>query len=169
MPDAAFPQMTPKAAAAFAAYVAMGEGRSLEKLAQQRVREKFYKNTASALRQLSKWSSAFRWQDRLGTATTKAADDALAEAAELDALTFLATSRLLHERVGYSTHHNLDAIVKMRESVRKPQPRGGVNVNVTVEIQKLAERLAADLGIPATDLLQDAMSIAERTRGEFQA
>jgi ethanolamine ammonia-lyase large subunit len=54
---------TPKAAAAFEEYAAMGPSRSLRKLA-----EKHSESTAKAQqisRQLAEWSSAHRWQERV--------------------------------------------------------------------------------------------------------
>lgn len=156
------PQETAKAAEAFAAYVALGPGRSLEKLAQQRVRQGYGKSTASVVRVLERWSSLYGWQDRIASARTEQSERMLQEAADLDAETFLETSRLLNERVHYSTRHHLDEIVKMRESVRKPTPKGGtsVNVSVSVEVRELAEKLARDAGMDAEELIREAEAIA---------
>lgn len=56
---------TPKAVGAYADYEAMGEDRSLSKLAQ-----KYGKNT-SYVRQLERWSSEHNWQGRLLQAEQK--------------------------------------------------------------------------------------------------
>ena len=58
---------TPKAAQAWADYLALGPDRSLEKLASRyHRRRKFPKSSpASTLRQLKRWSAEFGWQDRL--------------------------------------------------------------------------------------------------------
>jgi hypothetical protein len=50
---------TPKAAAAYAEYAAMGPERSLRKLAEG------YSNPSSKLRLFSEWSSAHQWQERV--------------------------------------------------------------------------------------------------------
>ena len=159
------PQETAKAAEAFAAYVALGPGRSLEKLAQQRVRQGYGKSTASVVRVLERWSSLYGWQDRIASARTEQSERMLQEAADLDAETFLETSRLLNERVHYSTRHHLDEIVKMRESVRKPTPKGGtnVNVNVSVEVQQMVDRIAEEDGL--TD--DEKAELAAAVRGHL--
>ena len=56
-------QETPKAAAAYAAYEAIGEDRSFAKLAKLLYGDTV-KNT-SKIRQLSAWSAKYHWQDRV--------------------------------------------------------------------------------------------------------
>jgi predicted amino acid-binding ACT domain protein len=86
----------------------------------------------------------------------------LKEAAELDADTFLVTSRLLNERVKMTMAVDTDHVVKVRESVRKAVPKGGasVSVNVSVEVRQLAEQLAKSMGVSADELIADAEAIA---------
>lgn len=159
---------SPKAADAFRRYVALGPGRSLRKLAAQDVQHGLYKNTTAALRTYAKWSVDYGWQERLAHAADAAAEHMLEEAARLDAETFLATSRLLNERAKWTDAGHLDAVVKMRESVRKPQPKGGtsVNVRVSVEVRQLAERYAEQLGVDPEELIRDAEAIAAGAWGD---
>ena len=139
---------SPDAAQAFADYVGLGPGRTLEALA-----EMYQARTEPVpTRQLSRlkiWSTAFGWQARLTAARNEATERKLEEAAELDADTFRETSVLLNERVKYTTRHHLDEIVKMRESVRKPTPKGGtsVNVSVSVEVERVVDRIAEEEGL----------------------
>ncbi len=63
MPEQNDPQETPEAAAGYAEYAAMGQGRSLEGLVQQRVQ-----NGSKASRRLAtikEWSSKYNWQERI--------------------------------------------------------------------------------------------------------
>ncbi len=153
---------SPKAAEWFRRYVALGTGRSLEKLAQQRVAQGYAKTVPTAMSQLKGWSARYQWQDRLAHAADAEADRMIQASARLDADTFLATSRLLNERIKWTDVGHLDAVVKMRESVRKPAPKGGaaVNVNVSVEVRQMAERLAGELGVDAEELIREAELIA---------
>lgn len=157
-----------KAAAAFRRYVALGDGRSLRKLADADVQRGLYKNATAALRTYAEWSVKHHWQQRLEEAATAEAERMLEEAARLDAETFLATSRLLNERAKWTDAGHLDAVVKMRESVRKPQPKGGtsVNVRVSVEVRQLAERYAEQLGVDPEELIRDAEAIAAGAWGD---
>src|SRR5690242_1725298 len=54
---------TAKAKAAYAAYAAMGKGRSLRKLAEQE--DKGGTKTVQLFKQYGKWSAAHHWQDRV--------------------------------------------------------------------------------------------------------
>lgn len=157
-----------KAAAAFQRYVALGPGRTLRELAERDAQHGFYKNSSSALRVYAKWSSDHHWQDRLAQAASAQSERMLEEASELDADTFLLTSQLLNERVKLSTPMMSDAVVKLRESVRKPAPKGStsVNVKVSVEVRQLAEQLADRLGMSADDLIADAERIASGVWGD---
>ena len=158
-----------KAEAAFADYVALGPGRTLRALADRYAQQNRYKTASTALGILSNWSVKYAWQQRIADASSARAEQLLREAADLDAETFLASSRLLNQRMRYATRDHADAIVKMRESVRKPQPKGAsVNVNVQVQVQRLAEKLAAQIGVPAEELLAEAARVAEMGE-EFQA
>lgn len=67
---------TPRAAQAWADYLALGPDRSLAKLhAQYEARQKHGESTAptTTLRQLEKWSAAFDWQGRLKAIANHAA------------------------------------------------------------------------------------------------
>jgi hypothetical protein len=147
----------PKAELAFADYVAMGSGRSLRALC-----ESYHVVPTQRFETLGKWSSEYQWQARIEQAATARSDAMLKEASDLDAETFLQSSRLLNDRMKYATREHADAIVKMRESVRKPAPKGGssVNVNVSVEVRTLAEQIAKATGIDAEELLREAEKIA---------
>lgn len=157
----------PKAEEAFLDFVEMGPGRSLEALAAK------YRSCTEPVptKQVSRlkiWSSRYGWQARLAAATSAVADAKLTEAAELDADTFLVTSRLLNERVKMTMAVDTDHVVKVRESVRKAAPKGGasVSVNVSVEVRQLAEQLAKSMGVSADELIADAEAIAAGAWGD---
>jgi hypothetical protein len=154
--------MTVKAAEAFAAYVGMGPGRNLRALAAILAEQGHYKTATTALGQLARWSSEHRWQERLAAAVTAKTEDALAKAAEIDAQSFLRTSEMIAERLAMTTPMMLDVLVKTRESVRKPEPKGAgasVNVNLTVTLRTIVERLAAERGLDPEDVLAEADEI----------
>lgn len=135
-----FPEMTTKAAEAFDAYVALGPDRSLDALA-----EKYRTSTegvpTTQLSRLKIWSTKYHWQMRLKSATTARTDARLELAGEYDADTFAMTSKELNRRAQYTTSDHLDAIIKIRESVRKPQPKSAsVNVNLNLIIDDLAQK-----------------------------
>lgn len=140
---------TPNAALAFADYVAMGPGRSLRALHERYCQQDADKVPTRRFETLADWSVKYHWQERIEHAASDRAQRLLEEAAELDADTFLQTSRLLNERVKWTDAGHLDAVVKMRESVRKPAPKGGtsVNVNVTVQLQQMVDRIAEEEGL----------------------
>ncbi len=152
---------TPLAAQAFADYLALGDKRSLRELAAEYVRRNRYKTETTAFNQLATWSTAHRWQDRIAAAVTAEAQAALERAAEIDARSFLRTSEMLAERLDMTNPIMLDVLVKVRESVRKPAPKGGstVNVNVSVEIRELAERMAKEAGLDPDAVIAEAESI----------
>lgn len=156
-------QETPKAAEAFRRYILLGHSRSLRKLADDLTAQNYYKTSATAMAIVSNWSSKFRWQERIEQASTEQAEQMLRQAADLDADTFLLSSKLLNERMKYATRDHADAIVKWRESVRKPAPKSGtsVNVKVSVEVRQLAEQMARSLGIDAEELLREAEAVAQ--------
>lgn len=159
---------TPNAALAFADYVAMGPGRSLRALHERYCQQDADKVPTRRFETLADWSVKYHWQERIEHAASDRAQRLLEEAAELDADTFLQTSRLLNERIKYSTRDHLDAVIKMRESVRKPAPKGGtsVNVKVSVEVRQLAEQMAEQLGIDPEELIREAELIASGAWGE---
>lgn len=136
-----FPEMTPKAAAAFDRYISMGPKRSIRGLAAQMVRQDLYKNSASAERVLNTWSSDYQWQSRIASSVTALADARLEQAAELDAASFLKTSERIAERLDWTMPENIDTVLKMRESVRKPSAKqAAVSVNLTVIVDDLARK-----------------------------
>lgn len=155
---------TPKAAQSFADYVALGPNRSLRALAQQYVNHKYAKSVPTQLNILKRWSSEHHWQDRIANAATAFSENLLNRAAELDADTFYASSVLLNKHMVAMASSGIipfvDEAVKVRESVRKPAPKGtatlDVNVNVGVEIREFAERIAAQRGIDANDVIAEA-------------
>jgi hypothetical protein len=155
-----FPKETPKAAQALADYVAMGPGRSLSKLAAQYVIQNRYKTKATARSILEQWSIKYQWQARIAEAITERTMALLSEAAELDAETFLAISQEYRRRTKgvMAEASKLDDLHPVRDRVKPVSARVGITVNVT--IQREAERLAAELGIPAADLLREAEAIA---------
>ncbi len=157
---------TPKAAQAFADYVAMGSSRSLRKLADRLVQQNVYKTSTAAMRSLAMWSSHYDWQDRLANAATERSDAMLKEAAELDADTFVKTSKKLNAEVENSLEP--ETIIKIRESVRKPAPKGttsvDVNVSVDVAYRQTAERIARERGLNVEDVLAEADRLIAKAR-----
>lgn len=150
------PPETAKAAQAFADYVALGPTRSLAKLARN------YGKRSGYVRQLETWSAHHNWQQRLAQAITDRTLSLLAEAAELDAETYLAASREYRRRTdtGMVDAMRLDDLHPIRDRVKPSSPRGSL-VTVNVTILDEAERLAAELGIAAADLLNEAEAIAQ--------
>jgi len=93
------PKETPKAAEAFAAYVALGPKRSLRRLADEYVTQNRYKTTATAFNSLRDWSRIHGWQERLREAAEARSSAMLDEAADLNTETYLAICREYHERI----------------------------------------------------------------------
>jgi hypothetical protein len=106
----------------FAAWVAEGTP-TYREFAATLARQNRYKTAATALGQISRIASREKWQERKASALSTAAQAKLEEAAAIDADTFHRTSRELNRRARFTTGENLDAIVKMRESVRRPVSR----------------------------------------------
>ena len=158
------PAESAKAEEAFADYVALGPSRSLRALAAVYVKQGRYKSETTAFNAVAHWSGKFRWQERLAEAASARSTALLEQAAELDADTFRRSSELLNERMHYSHPGDTEVVIKMRESVRKPAPKGGasVSVNVSVEVRHMAERMAEELGLDAEQLIRDAEDIAAR-------
>lgn len=124
-----FPQMTDKAAEAFAEYVDLGPKRSQVLLAEKLHREGRYTSVVSALGSISKWSAKYQWPARIADAVTTAVTRKLEMAAEIDADTFLQTSERLNQAVR-SVADTRD-IVSIRETVRKSEPRNKATIDVT--------------------------------------
>lgn len=80
---------------------------------------------------IADWSARFHWQDRVKAVATERAQQQLDEAAEIDADTFLTTSRLINERAHYAHPGDTDVVIKMRESVRKApsKPSASIDLN----------------------------------------
>lgn len=160
-------QESAEAAEAFAAYVALGPGRSLRALAESYVSRGIHKSSSGSLRTLGSWSAKFGWQERLRQAATERAERLLEEAAEIDAGTFLGTSRELARLVGAGGMEP-EQVVKVRESVRrKPVPGAAVQVNVSVdvELRQLAERAAEASGLDPQQVIAEAERIFADMRG----
>jgi len=148
----------PNAEQAFLDFVEMGHGRSLEKLAAE-----YHARTepvpTKQLSRLKIWSSRYGWQARLGEAISARAEAKLVLATELDADTFLRTSRHLHRQVAQYGDFP-DVTIKIRESVRKPMPKGGaVNVSIRVEIQSIVDRIAEEDGLTDSEKQELAAAI----------
>ncbi len=137
----------PKAELAFADYVALGASRSLRALHAQYLQQTTSKPPAKSIETLFRWSSQHNWQGRIAAAATARSDAMLNEAAQIDADTFLISSRHLHKQVNDFASYP-DTVIKIRESVRKPMPKGGaVNVSIRVEIQSIVDRIAEEDGL----------------------
>lgn len=154
--------MTPKAAEAFALYVGMGPGRSLVNLAHILTEQNWYKTAATAKRIVSDWSVKYRWQERLSAAITAKTEAALAKAIEIDAQSFLRTSQLISRQLSATDPAQVDVVIKMRETVRKPEPRhatANVNLNLQVTLRAIVERVAAEQGLDPEAVLAEAEQI----------
>lgn len=115
--------MTPKAAEAFDDFVAMGPTRSLRKLVASYRQRPVNEAPTIRFETLAEWSSRYQWQDRLASSVTAITDARLERAAELDSGSFLRTSELIADTLTYTTRHNLDAVLAIRQAVRKPTPK----------------------------------------------
>jgi hypothetical protein len=155
-----FPEMTARAAVAFADYVALGPRRSLDKLCD-RYRIATEPVPTRRLMTLKDWSVRFRWQHRLAVAASALVDARLDQATELDATSFLRTSELISDRLDWTQPENLDAILKMRESVRRPAQKATTTVNVTLDVRQAAEKVAAELGVPVDVVIAESYRLAE--------
>lgn len=161
MTEPAIPRETAKAAEAFAAYVAMGPSRSLRALASTMAEQTLYKNRDSALASLNTWSTKYRWQARISSAVTEKTERLLAQAAEIDATSYLRTSELIRERLANIKPEDTNVIIPIRESVRRPAPKGSsssvdVNVQVSVSLRDMAERIAAEEGLDPDEVVAEA-------------
>lgn len=153
------PAMPAKAAYAFGCYVAMGPGRNLRALASILVEQDHYKTASTAFGILAGWSGRYRWQERLSAAITARTEDALAKAAEIDAQSFARTSELIADRLAVAEPAQLDAVIKIREAVRKPDARPGaatLNLNLSVTLRSIVERVAAEQGLDPAEVLAEA-------------
>ena len=135
----------PNAEQAFLDYIEMGESRSFKDLAARY--QTAIDPPTKRLATIADWSRRYSWQSRIATARAEVTEAKLREAAELDADTFLRTSRHLHRQVNEFSSYP-DTVIKIRESVRKPMPKGGaVNVSIRVEIQSIVDRIAEEDGL----------------------
>lgn len=122
---------TPRAAAAFADYCAMGPGRSLRKLADK---------TGTKLAQLGQWSTRFAWQERITAYDQQRADDrAKRREAQREAMEDR-QARIAREQLEIAT-----------QRTRELAEAGALNDRAAVQLLKTAadlERTA--LGAPAS-------------------
>src|SRR5699024_7914931 len=110
-----------------------------------------------------RWSTENHWQQRLARAESEASARMLQDAAELDADTFLQSSRRLNSDI--RNESETETVIRIRESVRKPASRSStsvdVNVNVSVELQQAVDRIAEEDGLTETEK-RELMSSVER-------
>lgn len=124
-----FPPMTDKAAEAFEDYADMlPSERSLEALAAE------YQSRTEPVptRQLSRlkiWSSKYQWRSLIDTVATERAKKKLAQSHDIDADTFLRSSKKLNDAIRGAVDPR--EIVTIRESVRKPTSKATATVDVT--------------------------------------
>lgn len=160
------PSETEAAERAFGDYLALGPGRSLEALWRS------YAGNDSApthrLRTLKGWSSRHRWQARMTAAVTERVERLLDEAAEIDADTFLGTSRELSRLVAAGGLEP-EQVVKVRESVRRKQaaaPAVEVSVTIDVAVRELVEAEARKRGLDPDEVLAEAEMILSTMQAE---
>lgn len=149
----------PNAELAFADYVALGPGRSLAALAEI-YRSRTESVPTKNLTTIKQWSIRYRWQERLAESASARSDQMLRDASELDAESFLISSRILNKHIKAEDSITIDEAIRVRESVRKPISKHGVAIDISVNVMQQAERIAAELGITPEDLLADAEEIA---------
>ena len=158
--------MTAKAAEAFARYIAMGPARSLSNLALILVEQNQYKTRTTARAVLAGWSTKYHWQSRIAAAATAKGEESQAKAQEWDDSAFLRTSELLAQQLAELEPGNvaaklplIDAVIKMRETVRRREPRAAqanVNLSVSVSLRNIVEQVAAAQGLSADEVLAEA-------------
>ncbi len=160
------PRETVEAKEAFAAYVGLGVNRSLRKLAAELVRQERYKTETTAFNVAGRWSAQHKWQERIEQAVTDRAERMLREASEIDADTFLRTSRHLQRHVDHYGDIP-DTVIKIRESVRKPMPKGGAQVDVVHS--GTIKHAHKDMTAFTDDEIDALATIAERRKREIPA
>ncbi|MCA9878713.1 MAG: hypothetical protein KC442_13055 [Thermomicrobiales bacterium] len=152
---------TPRAALAFADYVALGPSRSLRGLHEHYLQQSAHKPPTRRLETLADWSVRYRWQARISTTTTEAAEMALALAAEFDAESFLRTSAALAAlldrmpaEVDGADMRSLDAIIDVREAVRRREPRRSVQAGLS--LRSAVDQVAGTRGLSVAEVLGEA-------------
>ncbi len=134
------------------------------------VLQKRYKTHTTALQLIGRYASAGHWQARRRNALTAAAEEQLQEAAAIDADSFLHFSRAINQRARYTTRENADAIVKMRESVRRKTPieitgkNGGPIQHEVTTLDAAVKQIAAERGLDPADVLAEAERIMAEGR-----
>lgn len=161
------PRETPEAAQAFADYVAMLPGeRSLEALAK-RYQSDTKPVPTKRLSTIKTWSTKHRWQARIVEATTALTEERLRQAAEEDAESFRKFSRLISLTADMAMQGKIillpQDLVKLRESVRKPQAKGATNVSVQLDISltQAIERIAEEDGLTSEERKQFEADVQE--------
>lgn len=155
-------EMTAKAAEAFAMYVAMGPGRSLTNLAHILTEQNRYKTRTTARNAVATWSARYRWQERIASAVTAQGEELLAQITEFDIHALRISSELLYRQILTLQPSDVDEIIKIRQMVRRPEPRGGsesVNVNLAVTLRTIVEQVAAEEGLDPEQVLAQAEKI----------
>jgi hypothetical protein len=158
-----FPKMPEKAATAFADYIAMGPDRSLGALCE-RYRKATGPIPTKRLMTLKDWSRNFRWQDRIKGTVNERIDALTEQAYEIDAESFFLSSRLINERLKYSSAVHADVIVKMRESVRKPAPK--TPAESTIKHSGTVTHIHRDMSQFTDDEIASLAAVAERSKAE---
>ncbi len=161
------PQETAKAAQAFADYVALGPSRSIRNLHADYLNRQQTANKPPTVRYvtLGEWSSKFHWQQRVRQAASEQARQKLEEAEELDADTFLESSRLLNERMHSPSPINTDVVIKVRETVRKPSVKTNTT-DVNVTHSGTVKHAHHDMSSFTDDEIERLAEIAERRKAE---
>lgn len=164
-------EMTAKAAEAFAMYIAMGPSRSLTNLAYILVEQNQYKTSTTARGILAAWSKKYHWQSRIAAAATAKGEESQGKALEWGDSAFLRTAEELAKVLAELEPGNvalkmpyIDAVIKIRESVRRREPRGAqanVNVNVgfAVALRDAVNAIAAEEGLDPEEVLARAERI----------
>lgn len=160
-----FPPMTDKAAEAFSDYVDLEPGkRSLRALAEIYVQQKRYRTATTAVGQLGRWSSQYQWPARIAEAVTVRVTRKLEEAAELDADTFNKTSKRLNDLVSSPGHIHPGDVTRIRESVRKPEPKPTATIDV--KHSGTVKHAHHDMSQFTDDEIETLAAIAERQLAE---
>ena len=159
-------QMTDKAAEAFADYVSIGPQRSLEALAR-RYQTSTEPVPTKQLSRLKIWSSKYQWQTRIPAAVTEITELKLKQAAELDADTFVETSRRLNSLVHSPGHMHPGDVTRIRESVRKPEAKNVSSIDV--RHTGTVKHAHHDMSTFTDEEIDTLAAIAERQKAEVTA
>ena len=111
---------------------------------------------------VGRWSVQHRWQERIASAVTTQGEELLAQITEFDIHALRISSELLYRQILTLQPSDIDEVIKIRQMVRRPEPRGGaesVNINLAVTLRAIVEQVAAEEGLDPEQVLAQAEKI----------